>query len=122
MLSPYFCALGQTASTAFLKGTIPYSDVTTFCRHTRLLGADQQNAQIYPPIYPRWGIAFALVFGYTDSLEVLLIGVPANQQQYLNLRGAYCEECIVVVIWFFRHSIQAWGCQEPGTLRMERAR
>jgi hypothetical protein len=95
-----FFALGQTASTAFLKGTIPYSDVTTFCRHTRLLGADQQNAQIYPPIYPRWGIAFALVFGYTDSLEVLPISVPAHQQQYLNLRGAYCEERIVVVIWF----------------------
>jgi hypothetical protein len=66
--------------------------------------------KIYPPIYPLWGIAFALVFGYTDSLEVLLIGVPADQQQYLNIRGAYCKESIVVVIWFFRHYIQAWGC------------
>ena len=76
----------------------------------RLQQSTSVVVKIYPPIYPLWGIAFALVFGYTDSLEVLLIGVPANQQQYLNLRGAYCEERILVVIWFFRHSIQAWGC------------
>ena len=36
----------------------------------------QQNAKIYPHIYPLWDIAFALVFDYTDSLEVLLISAP----------------------------------------------
>jgi hypothetical protein len=36
----------------------------------------QQNAQIYPHIYPLWGIAFACVIDYTDSLEVLLISAP----------------------------------------------
>ena len=27
-------------------------------------------------IYPRWDIAFARIFGYTDSVEVLLISAP----------------------------------------------
>ena len=36
--------------------------------------------KIYAHIYPRWDIAFALVFDYTDSREVLLIGVTADQQ------------------------------------------
>ena len=29
--------------------------------------------KIYPHIYPLWGIAFACVIDYTDSVEVLLI-------------------------------------------------
>jgi hypothetical protein len=43
-------------------------------------------SKIYPHIYPLWGIAFALVIDYTDSLEVLLIGVTADQQNFLNIR------------------------------------
>ena len=39
----------------------------------------QQNAKIYPHIYPLWGMAFALVFGYTDSVEVLLISAPQTR-------------------------------------------
>jgi hypothetical protein len=29
--------------------------------------------KIYPHFYPPWGIAFARVFGYTDSVEDMLI-------------------------------------------------
>jgi hypothetical protein len=36
----------------------------------------QQNAKIYPHIYPQWGIAFACVIDYTDSVELLLISAP----------------------------------------------
>jgi hypothetical protein len=36
----------------------------------------QQNTKIYPHIYPLWDIAFECIFGYTDSLEVLLISAP----------------------------------------------
>jgi hypothetical protein len=46
----------------------------------------QRNNKIYPHIYPLWGIAFACVIDYTDSLEVLLIGVTADQHHYLNIR------------------------------------
>jgi hypothetical protein len=35
--------------------------------------------KIYPHIYPLWDIAFTLIFDYTDSVEVLLISVPADQ-------------------------------------------
>jgi hypothetical protein len=35
--------------------------------------------KIYPHFYPLWDIAFALVFDYTDSVEVLLIGVTDDQ-------------------------------------------
>ena len=38
----------------------------------------QQNAKIYPHIYPLGDIAFACVIGYTDSLEVLLISAPES--------------------------------------------
>jgi len=32
--------------------------------------------EIYTHIYPRWDIAFDRIFGYTDSVEVLLISAP----------------------------------------------
>jgi len=35
-----------------------------------------KKSKIYPQNYPLWGIAFALVFDYTDSLEDLLIFTP----------------------------------------------
>ena len=35
-------------------------------------------AKIYPHIYPLWGIAFSLVFDYTDSLEAMLVGVTSD--------------------------------------------
>jgi len=32
--------------------------------------------EIYTHIYPRWDIAFDRIFGYTDSVEILLISAP----------------------------------------------
>ena len=40
----------------------------------------QQNAKIYPHIYPLGDIAFACVIGYTDSVEVLLISAPQTRE------------------------------------------
>ena len=35
--------------------------------------------KIYPPLYPLWRIAFACIFGYTESVEVLLISAPQTR-------------------------------------------
>jgi len=35
-----------------------------------------QLSKIYAHIYPLWDIAFDRIFGYTDSVEVLLISAP----------------------------------------------
>ena len=37
------------------------------------------HVKIYPHIYPLWGIVFLYIIDYTDSVEVLLIGVTADQ-------------------------------------------
>ena len=42
----------------------------------RLVQCTPIVVKIYPHIYPLWDIAFALVFIYTDSVEVLLVSAP----------------------------------------------
>ncbi|MGZ3630849.1 MAG: hypothetical protein ACXVDN_24730 [Ktedonobacteraceae bacterium] len=42
--------------------------------------------KIYPHIYPLWGIAFGLIFDYTDSVEDRLFGFAADHYHYLNIR------------------------------------
>ena len=34
---------------------------------------EMETSEIYPQIYPLWGIAFARVFGYSDFREVSLV-------------------------------------------------
>jgi hypothetical protein len=39
-------------------------------------------AQIYTHIYPRGGIVFACVFGYSDSQEKMLISTAVKEREY----------------------------------------
>ena len=57
----------------------------------RLVQCTPIVVKIYPHIYPLWDIAFALVFIYTDSVEVLLISKDADG----NVHAIFCKLAVL---------------------------
>ena len=74
-----------TPTKATENALAPHFILTRLCAHVlaspystllRLSQSARVIVKIYPHIYPLWGIAFASILGYNDSVEVLLISAP----------------------------------------------